>query len=104
MRGRAFAIAASDAGGTAVSAGGAGISPLLADLFRGVNSAVEFDTAADLGAGCGLAGAVIGPGGVALDLGTGGVDERWTGGPPTKRGLGVVGAAGGGVNDGGSGR
>jgi len=104
VRGRGFAVAVSDAGSVALSAGGAGISPLLADLFRGVDSAPWLNLAAALGAGGGFAGAVIGPAGVALDFGMGGVAERWTGGPPTKRGLGVVGAVGGGVNDGGEGR
>ena len=80
------------------------MSPLLDDLFRGGDSAVAFTAAVALAAGGGFVGAAIGADGVALDFGTGGVDERWTGGPPTNRGLGVVGTAGGGVTDGGDGR
>jgi hypothetical protein len=102
VRGRGCVVVASGAGG-ALSAGGAGISPLLADRFRG-SSAVAFGTGAGLGADAGRVGTGIGPDGVALDFRAGGVDERWTGGPPTKRGLGVVGPVGGGGTDGGGGR
>lgn len=72
------------------SAGGGGALKLVADLLgRGgatVTSAVTAGGCAFVGAG-GTAGTAG-----ALALAAGGVEERWTGGPPTKRGLGTAGA------------